>query len=86
MVKNVGKNAIIVNDEIIKNGESAILRRESELIIGGEPIIVTSFESSNFPSHKEGFMSEQRDEGAGTQGFNLKDCLILYYRSKKTFE
>ena len=48
IIKNVGRNAIIVDGVIIKKDESTILQKESEVIIAGEPLIISNYEFMNY--------------------------------------
>ena len=85
-IKNLKKNPIVVDDMVLRKGETAVLKKESELIIGGEPIIVSNYEFINQQSAKENYYADLKDEQTATPGFNLKECLLGFYKYKKVIE
>jgi len=82
----MSKNAIIVDGKIIKKNESAVLLKESEIILGGEPIIISNYEAINSPHTKEENWFDGREDLLPSTGTNLKECLFWYYKYRKLAE
>ncbi len=84
-ITNKGKNPIIVDDELIKTGDLAELKKESELIIGGESIIVTSYESAFLHSARDqcDYELQYDKKEESPPEFSLKDYLLSCYKYKK---
>ncbi len=85
MIRNIRKNAIIVDNAVLSKDQTAVLRKDSEVIIGGEPIIVTNYEYVNQTQQPRETAGEQREDQQA-QGLNLKECLLGFYRYKKVIE
>lgn len=82
-IKNLGKNGIIVDGVLIRNDDEALLQKESEVIIGGEPVIVHNYE---YVKINAGENEVDYEEYKPVQGTNLKDYLLWYYKQKKNVD
>ncbi len=83
IIRNIGKNAIIVDGAVLQKGESINLQKESEVIMGGgEPMIISNYEHIISLPKTEGF-AENGTSPAGAPGMSLKECLLGFYKFRK---
>ena len=79
---------MIIDGHVLRKGEAAYLQKESEVVIGGEPILISNYEYMPSLMNNSGkYEYEPREESSvNIQGMNLKECLFAFYKYRKVTE